>query len=518
MTMSRFLPLTSTAALTAAAIAACSTTGTETDNPGAPEGVEFQRSSQPYRPVVDVADEARASLRDAQRAFALDLYREVASRAGAEENLFIGTHSVLNVLAMTYAGARGTTETEMAAALRLSLGQSDLHPAMNALAQALRAETEGTEVRYEAVNSVWLARDHAVQDAFLDVLSEHYDTGVYLVDFLGNADGARQSINSWVAEQTEGFIEELFAPGQVGALTELVLTNAAYLSAPWKDRFDPETSETAEFALPDGNAVEVTMMDRTWGYPFAFTPNWRALELPFRDADMAMVFVLPRPGAWAEFEASVDGALLEEVVAGLEVSRSNDESVRVQVPRFDFSSSIDLEPPLQALGMVSAFGQQAADFSGIDPGVYVESFVHSTTVGLDEEGTTAAAASGEVLVPLSITPTIRLNRPFLFFTYDHATSAILFVGRFVRPAGEARAPAPPPRTDAETICTALTLCSDRTTTPTECATALAGDEPSVLEGCAACFAWASDGCGSMPGCPGVCDAGSCADECPAHAF
>ncbi len=427
---------------------------------------------------------------------------------------------------MTLAGANGDTESQMASALQLDLALADVHPAMNALGQALQATVRGTQVRYDTLNSIWLANDHETADPFLDVLSQHYDTGVYLVDFAADADGARDSINQWVDERTDGLIPELFAPGQIAVDTELALTNASYLSAPWRDRFDIEVTSPGEFALPDGDVVEVSFMNRQWEYPFVLDLDWRAFELPFHGADMGMVFVLPNEGEYDELEANFDAALAEDVVAGLEVWRDDPQIVWIGVPRFDFSSAIDLQPALRALGMVSAFEEGDADFTRIDPAgdLFVGSFVHQTTVGVDENGTTAAAATGEILVPMPITPRIWLDRPFLFFVYDHGTGSVLFTGRFVRPAGEARAPAEPPeqRTDAEIICSNLVECADRTTTEAECVTSLEADDPIVLEACADCVQLGVDQCGGYPGCENfignVCQPATCAAYCPAHSF
>ena len=58
--------------------------------------------------------------------FALDLYQELRTREG---NLFFSPYSISTALAMTYAGARGDTELQMAQALHFLLDQEQLHPA-----------------------------------------------------------------------------------------------------------------------------------------------------------------------------------------------------------------------------------------------------------------------------------------------------------------------------------------------------------------------------------------------------
>ena len=504
----------------------CMSSGTETDNPLEPDGVEFRRSSLPYQ-VVQVPADDRAVLAESSRAFALDLYGAAAETADRQQNLWLASYSVQTVLGMTYAGARGTTAAELEAVLHWEGASEDYHRTWNALNQQLQAGTAGSAVRFDTLTSVWLAREHSIADSFLDVLSGQYDTGTYLVDFAGDAAGARESINSWVSDQTEGLIPELFGPGAFQPSTQLVLASAAYLMAPWEDPFDPENTYSGEFVLPDGDVVEASLMRRTEHYPFVFDVDWRAVEMPFLEANMGMVFVLPNPGEFDDFEASLDATRLETIVTALDTVRADEhrESLRLTVPRFDFGTDLDLRSTLESLGMTSAFDQLAADFSGMDleHALYVDKLVHQTTVEVDEYGTTSGAVSAVVMPPSSISPALSLDRPFFFFVYDHETQMVLFLGRLVRPAGEARAPAEPPviKSDAETICDVLDGCEQRTTQRTECLDALAADDPATLDQCADCHLMANDLCAGMPGCtwgPDVCAGDVCAEYCPGHPF
>ncbi len=523
--MSRTLEICSTLALVAALAPGCLTSGTETDNPAGPDGIELRRSALTYQAEAEAPAADRTALRAGLRRFSLDLYRAVAADTVAEENLFLGPYGVATVLAMTAAGARGATEAELAAALGHGLPPDALPVAMNELAQDLRAGVAGTDVRFDAWQSLWVAAGRPTGAPFLDVLSQHYDTGIYLVDFAHDADRARSRINEWIDQQTAGLIPELFAAGDLDPTTALVLTSAAYLSAPWQDRFEPETTFTGEFRLPDGDVVEVPFMSRTFDYPHVFDVDWRALELPFRDAEMGLVFVLPNEGELEALEAGFDAAQVERIVAGLEAER-DEAFVRAVVPRFEFSSARALRPALESLGVTTLFDPLAADRTGIDPEgeTYVDDLVQRSTIGVDEYGTTAAAATGEVMVPSAITPQLWFDRPFLFFIYDHGTGTVLFVGRLLRPDGAARAPAAPPvaRTDAEIICSGLAYCADRAITVDGCLSALADDDPAVLEQCADCVKLGVDQCGGMNTCENfigdVCDPAVCAEYCPAHAF
>jgi serpin B len=107
--------------------------------PGVAVASEKQRVSSP-----DVPDADLNALVEGNTAFAFDLYRFLAEQEG-DKNLFYSPYSISLALAMTYAGARGGTEEEMAEALHFMLSQEDLHPAFNALDQELAQRGEGAE-------------------------------------------------------------------------------------------------------------------------------------------------------------------------------------------------------------------------------------------------------------------------------------------------------------------------------------------------------------------------------------
>src|SRR3990170_1362649 len=110
-----------------------------------------ERITNPVVPETDVAEVAQGN-----NAFAFDLYQ--ALRESADGNLIFSPYSISTALAMTYAGARGDTETEMARTLHF-LAQDRLHPALNALDLELARRAEqapefGEPLQLDIANSV----------------------------------------------------------------------------------------------------------------------------------------------------------------------------------------------------------------------------------------------------------------------------------------------------------------------------------------------------------------------------
>ncbi|AUX20739.1 proteinase IV [Sorangium cellulosum] len=380
-----------------------------------------------------VPDADRKELADGNTTFALELYRRLGAEPG---NLFCSPHSVSSALAMTYAGARGETAAQMAGALRFTLPGERLHPAFNALDLALAGRGKGAEgrdgggFRLHVANAIWGQVGYSFQPSFLDVLAQSYGAGLRVVDFVEAPEAARGIINAWVARRTEDRIRDILPEGAIGPSTRLVLTNAIYFNAAWQFPFKEEQTTPGDFTLAGGSTVSVPMMAGVAQLRYGEGDGYQALEMPYEGGELSMLLVLP--SALGELEAGLDRARLDGILDSL-----GERSVAITLPRFKVESTFDLVPPLSELGMPIAF-RGDADFSGISGqgGLSITDVIHKAFVSVDEAGTEAAAATavviGETAAPEPAT--IRFDRPFLFFIRDHATGAILFVGRVANPS------------------------------------------------------------------------------------
>ena len=369
-------------------------------------------------------------------AFAFDLYQQLSGKQG---NLFYSPYSISTALAMTYAGARGETAQQMAAALHYDLSQEDLHAAFNVLDQLLQSP-DGSEsaFRLNIANALWGQNDFEFLDAFLDVLAQNYGAGMRLVDF-AQSEAARQAINQWVSDATQGKIDDLIPPGVLSADTRLVLTNAIYFYGKWALPFDPNSTHDAPFALPDGSTVSVPLMTQQSFFDYMQGDGYQAIMLPYQDSEMSMVLLLPEADRFDEIEAAFTPEMIAEIVSGF-----NTQEVSLYAPKFTFESTLDgefgLANLLKTLGMLNAFDPNQADFSGIAGGrdLFISDILHKAFVAVDEEGTEAAAATGVVVgvtsAPVEPLVTMRLDHPFLFLIRDNDTGSILFMGRVMNPA------------------------------------------------------------------------------------
>jgi len=369
-------------------------------------------------------------------AFAFDLYQTLREEEG---NLFYSPYSISLALAMTYAGARGETEAQMAQTLHYLLSQDQLHPAFNALDLDLASRGEGVDeeqgeaFRLSIANSIWGQQDYEFLSDFLDTIALNYGAGLRLVDFASATEEARQAINGWVEDQTEGKIKDLIPQGALSELTRLVLANAIYFNAGWFHPFNEGSTQEGLFNLLDGSQVNVDFMFQEEEFNYAEGEGYQAIELPYVGWNTSMVILLPESDRYEAFEAGLNSNRVAEILSDLQM-----QNVQLKMPKFEYETDYGLSDILAEMGMPLAFGG-GADFSGMDGTrmLFIQDILHKAFVSVDEEGTEAAAATA-VIVGLKALPEapveMTLDHPFIFLIRDMETGTILFLGRVMNPA------------------------------------------------------------------------------------
>jgi serpin B len=372
-------------------------------------------------------------------AFALDLYNAVK---GDQGNFIFSPHSISVAFAMTYAGARNNTEIQMAQTLHFNLPQERLHAAFNALDLALNSRgqggetNEGTDFKLNIVNAAWTQDGYPFLQDFLDLLAVNYGAGMYILDFVSDPEGSRQTINNWVAQETEDKIKDLLPPDSIDGLTRLVLTNAIYFYGAWSIPFDEDLTETDNFYLANGDVVSVPMMshfsENGEKFSAVVLDGYTAVELPYKGDEISMLILVPDRGRFFEIEQALDAKMIEDTVKSL-----TSWGLRLKMPKFKYESKFELKSTLSQMGMLEAFDPGLADFTGMTAlrELFIDEAYHQGFISVDEKGTEAAAATAVVITltgagaPLTIT----IDRPFIYLIRDMQTNAILFMGRVMNP-------------------------------------------------------------------------------------
>lgn len=163
------------------------------------------------------------------------------------------------------------------------------------------------------------------------------------------------------------------------------------------------------------------------------------LQLPY-EGDSASMFILLPPFAskngLEKVLSRLNAKTLHDIVAeGALVSRK----VEVSLPKFSVERTIELGPVLEGIG-VGDLLRPTSDLSSLTGNirdrVTLGGAIHKARIEVDEEGTTAAAATAIFTFRSgrpADTAQFICNHPFVYIIYDRQKQAILFAGIYRRP-------------------------------------------------------------------------------------
>lgn len=371
----------------------------------------------------------------ANTAFGCDLYVKLRAEKG---NVFFSPFSIETALAMTACGAKGDTLAEMRNTLHLPADADAANAGFKTLLAALNGDGKPADKRgfeLSVANALWGMTGYPWRKEFLTVTTANYGAGLVEVDF-ADEPAARKRINSWVEDHTNKRIKDLIPSGLLDSFTRLVLTNAVYFKGRWAVEFDKKRTKDGPFTLVDGSKKDVPLMWREADLKYTETPDFQAVELPYKGDETTMVVLLPKKVDGME---AVEQKLTPDTL-GIVAKGLRHMEVNLTLPRFKAETKYTLNAPLEALGMKDAFDRDRADFTGMHTSrekLYVSKVLHKAFVEVNEEGTEAAAATAVVMKAESARPdepkVFKADRPFLFLIRHTPTNTVLFAGRYERP-------------------------------------------------------------------------------------
>ncbi|MFB8797699.1 MAG: serpin family protein [Microcoleus sp.] len=365
----------------------------------------------------------------------MNLYSQLRTQP---DNLFFSPYSISTAIAMTAAGAKGKTATQIDRVFSFNLPPASRPPAFAQLTYQL---TDAQGYQLSIANRLWAQKDFPLLPPFVKTTQDFYGAPIESLNF-ANAAEASGTINAWVAKQTQNQIKDLLSPDDLDSCTRLVLTNAIYFKGNWVTQFDSEQTKNQPFTLASGEQKQVAMMLQSDNFGYAEFENLQVLEMPYQGNKLSLVILLPaNPDGLPKLEGALTADNLQKWLS------LSQREVQAYVPKFTFEQSFNLKDVLSKMGMADAFSDRpgVADFSGISnkENLFVSDVIHKAFVEVEEKGSKAAAATAAIMCtgerpcasPLPPSPPIFLaDRPFLFLIREQQSGTILFMGRFVNPA------------------------------------------------------------------------------------
>ncbi|XP_034181376.2 serine protease inhibitor 3/4 isoform X10 [Osmia lignaria lignaria] len=326
-------------------------------------------------------------------------------------NIIMSPLSAAVVLAMAAFGARGETEKQLKKALHIpspdTLGTSGY--------QSLIDDLNNVKVaKLLLANKVFAAEKFSVKPAYIELTEKYFHSVTQLVNF-AKSEEAANTINTWVQQNTNDRIKEIVNPGDLNSMTAMVLVNAVYFKGQWQDKFDPQNTEERPFHVNENTVKNVSTMFRSGSYLYGELSNLNAkfVLLPYKDNELSMIIILPNEiNGLAEVEKKLQNTNIMDILY-----QGHQREVELYLPKFKIESKIELNAPLNKLGLTDMFSSKA-NFSGIaDDDLVVSKVVQKAFIEVNEEGSEAAAATGVHIEARCMTygrETMMIDRPFFY--------------------------------------------------------------------------------------------------------
>lgn len=396
--------------------------------------------------------------------FALALMKEAMKRE--EGNLLISPISVVYAMAMTANGAEGMSECELLEALsegshegRITCGTSStgvgdiwdeirgelnsyLRAYLNSVALAEAHDREYFPRIYEfestipepsylrIANSIWFKNDPSlkVNKDFLKINGEYYDAGAFEREF---NEETRKEINAWIEEKTEGTIKDMLQnmPDDV----VMFLVNALAFQGEWDDPF---TEYQIHQGIFHGEKSDTDGIDFMTGSNYSYIEEGSATGFIkyYKGYKYAFIGLLPNEGMTVdEYLNTLQDANLNGLIQS-----ASDEEVIYTMPKFQEESFMSLVEVFKGLGVETSFDSGTANFSNMatsDIGnLFIGDILHNTYIDVNENGTTAGAATIVVMDEESameepyVPKEVVLDRPFIYMLADVEEGIPLFIG------------------------------------------------------------------------------------------
>lgn len=369
--------------------------------------------------------------------FFISLYRNI----GGPDNVLVSPYSIFSGLSLLQLATVGDTRTQFEEVLQFGKENSSVvHRQSRDVLHSLERLSKVSNETFilNSANKIYIDSSFTVKPSYQSQTQCYYQAGVTTLPLQAEPQESADKMNEWVSKKTNSRITDLISAGSLGGNTQAVLVNTVYFKAPWLLPFNKfSTQADTVFNRQDGTEMMVDMMALEKHLMFSrLDAGGMVIELDYdtcKDCDqesseMAMyVFIPDKETNWEVFEEEI---LQENILSG-EGTSLEQESIRLEMPKFEISHQVALVPALTELGL-----NLGGDFTAMtDSPTQVSDVLHQTFLRVDEEGSEGAAATALFMSRMLFIPRIRVtaDRTFFISIVHKQSRVVVFAGKVDRP-------------------------------------------------------------------------------------
>uniref|UniRef100_A0AAF5PLP2 Serpin domain-containing protein n=1 Tax=Wuchereria bancrofti TaxID=6293 RepID=A0AAF5PLP2_WUCBA len=341
-----------------------------------------------------------------------------------DKSAILSPFSVSTSLFMVYLATNGKTKEQLQKILGGTARTSDLRKQFaNQIADS--AKIKSKKYKLNVANRFCVRKGFPVKDSFKRMLRLYYNETVHEFSF-EKRKGFVQGINKWISRKTNKKIKDLIKEDSINKDTNILLMNAIYFKATWKNQFMKAVTKEREFHISEKEKKPLNIIKA----PYYEDNLVQVIKLPYTHTKIEMVFILPK----ARFGLSNVLAKLTGEDLFKYINDTKRSSVTVIIPKFQVEEKLDLKDALQKIGITDIFSA-ASNFRELvntTVPVSVGKIMHAGFIEIDEKGTESTAVTVVDLINRSASQhRFVADHPFLFAIVNNLET-VLFIGQYVK--------------------------------------------------------------------------------------
>ncbi|XP_012528497.1 uncharacterized protein LOC105832254 [Monomorium pharaonis] len=360
------------------------------------------------------------------------LFRNLGKANGG--NVLLSPISIKLALVLLYEGAQDQTAHELAGVMHLPVSMLATREKFTNILRSL--QTPSPTYTLNLGSRIYIDNNVLTRQRYAATVKSFYNTDVINAN-LSDTHAIATKVNSWVNNITNGHIEKMIDDEKGLKDSVMLVVNGLFFKGAWRRKyFSPENTRVSKFHINVNDSVDVPYM-HTLGR-FYYTESSRLdakiLRIPYDGSKFAMYIVLPHTLTGVDHIVNE----INPFTLARDVWAMQELPLNVWIPKFKFEFTSHLENTLRELGIRDIFDDTALLTNIVKARrasrhLQVSDVVHKTGIEVNENGTTAYAAT-EIQIGNKIEEsTFHANHPFVFYIEDETTGTILYIGKVQNP-------------------------------------------------------------------------------------
>lgn len=282
--------------------------------------------------------------------FEINLTKQL-SKGRLARNFVYSPIAIRQALGLLYLSKDNVTDQQLESALQLTgLNQEEI------ISLFREAREKVAQEQFTMGNRIYLSPDYNASPNITQ-LSENLGVEVKNMTFSGDQSAAseiKKWLNKWIGKAGGN----LFGKNDISQTTQIVAVQGMSYSCVWKNRETALTNRTFTLLRQNKKPFVYTTQMMYTEAPMDFFNNdqVRGVMVPFKNSDMGMLVLLPRPRYSTQ-------QILYSLDTILKIKLRRSKKTHLFLPKFKVSESVDLNMALKALGIQNLFtNTNAANF------------------------------------------------------------------------------------------------------------------------------------------------------------